>query len=148
MIFTIIFPLFNEKQLFHFKPYGVRFKGFLNFDDDMPRHGTARHDTETPDPGQPPLPGTKYLVRTSPHFDNNPPLGHRSEGRIILENLIFFVKVLYFGCYPSHWVSDGRSAVGRSVGGRRPVGRRSAVGRQFWEPHMGPGQGPKWITSP
>ena len=34
------------------------------------RHGTARHDTETPDPGQPPLPGTKYLVRISPHFDN------------------------------------------------------------------------------
>ena len=37
------FSIFNEKQLFHFKPYGVRFKGFLNFDDDMPRHGTARH---------------------------------------------------------------------------------------------------------
>ena len=28
-------------------------------------------DTETPDPGQPPLPGTKYLVRISPHFDIN-----------------------------------------------------------------------------
>ena len=30
-----------------------------------------RHDdnTETPDPGQPPLPGTKYPVRVSPHFD-------------------------------------------------------------------------------
>ena len=59
---------------------------------------TTRHDTETPDPGQPPLPGTKYLVRISPHFDffcrgSNPahtpfPVGHdrvlqnaRSEGR-------------------------------------------------------------------
>ena len=35
--FIIIFPLFNAKQLFHFKPYGVRFKGFLNFDDDTTR---------------------------------------------------------------------------------------------------------------
>ena len=26
-------------------------------------------NTETPDPGQPPLPGTKYPVRVSPHFD-------------------------------------------------------------------------------
>ena len=34
--------------------------GFLGSDDDS---------TETPDPGQPPLPGTKYLVRISPHFD-------------------------------------------------------------------------------
>ena len=41
--------------------------GFLGSDDD----DTTRHDnnTETPDPGQPPLPGTKYLVRISPHFD-------------------------------------------------------------------------------
>ena len=36
--------------------------GFLESDDD-------NDDTETPDTGQPPLPGTKYLVRISPHFD-------------------------------------------------------------------------------
>ena len=36
--------------------------GFLESDDD-------NDDTETPDAGQPPLPGTKYLVRISPHFD-------------------------------------------------------------------------------
>ena len=41
----------------------------LKDDDDM-----ARHDTETPDPGQPPLPGMKYLVRTSPDFDFASPL--------------------------------------------------------------------------
>ena len=35
-------------------------------DDD---NDTTRHDTETPDPGQPPLPGTKYPARVSPHFD-------------------------------------------------------------------------------
>ena len=41
--------------------------GFLESDDG--NDDTTRHDTETPDPGQPPLPGTKYLVRISPHFD-------------------------------------------------------------------------------
>ena len=46
----------------------LTFLVFLGSDDD----DTTRHDdnTETPDPGQPPLPGTKYPVRVSPHFDN------------------------------------------------------------------------------
>ena len=41
-----------------------------------------RHDTETPDPGQPPLPGKKYLVRTSPHFDETSACGSHDICRI------------------------------------------------------------------
>ena len=88
--FTVVIAFFLKNPLCHFKPPGACYKGLLYFKiSGRPRPGQdvyfwkfdmfgSDDDTTTTrkqPAGQPPLPGTKYLVRISPHFDN------RSDGR-------------------------------------------------------------------
>ena len=74
-----------------------------------------QHDnTETPDPGQPPLPGMKYLLRISPHFWSSPFNRKQEKYKHVFfcrefVHASFFVVVFegehFLGC----WGGSGRS---------------------------------------